>query len=524
MHKPNCYVWLAVVGTTVALWLPSRAARGAAAPAPQTAHPSAPGFGFETVGRAAEQLAARPYAAPKSSLPKAIASLSYDEYRDIRFKPEAALWRKEKTRFQVQFFHLGFFFTTPVEVNVVVSGHVAPVRYDAAMFDFGKNAIDPTTLNGSGFAGLRVHYPMNTKSYADELLVFLGASYFRVLGRAAVYGASARGLAIDTAEPTGEEFPAFRTFWLEQPARDARQLTIYALLDSRSMTGAYRFVVHPGSTTTVDVTASLFAREQVHRLGVAPITSMFLFGKNSQSCRDDFRPEVHDSDGLVISTGAGEQLFRPLDNPARLTLMSFEAPSLKGFGLVQRDRAFSSYEDLEAHYERRPDVFIEPVGDWGAGTVVLLELPSPEEIHDNVTAFWAPAAQLAAGATLTLAYRISWGVAVAQVSRAGRTLATRIGAGSAPGLRRFVLDFAAGRTSEPGAGIEPVVSTSRGRIVNAVAQRNDVTGDWRVAFELALEGDEPAELRCFVRSGKSALTETWSYLWTPRPTHPALWP
>jgi glucans biosynthesis protein len=499
----------------------------AAPDAPRTpAHPattaSKHAFGFEDVKQAAERLEHGTYAAPNSTLPEAIAHLSYDQYRDIRFKAQSALWRKDDSPFEVQFFHLGSYFTTPVEVNVVRDDGVVPVRYRASMFDFGRNQVDAETLGAAGFAGLRVHYPLNTDNYKDELLTFLGASYFRVLGRSAVYGASARGLAIDTAMAGGEEFPQFRTFWLVQPVHGDRQLTLYALLDSRSITGAYRFIVHPGDTTTVDVTATLFAREQVQTLGIAPLTSMYLCGGNTGGCSDDYRSEVHDSDGLALWLGNGEELYRPLDDPERLSLASFDAPSLKGFGLAQRNRDFATYEDLESHFERRPDVFVEPVGDWGGGHVSLLELPTPKEIHDNITAFFTPNAPLAKGGSLTVAYRMYWGVAVPELHRPGRTLSTHSGAGSARGFRRFVVDFAGGRDARAGAHVEPVVTASRGKIVNSFAERNDVTHGWRVSFEVVPEGGESVELRCFARAGLDTLTETWSYLWNSRTERTAL--
>lgn len=475
-----------------------------------------PTFGFDTVRRQAEELARHDYVPPRTDLPKELSGLSYDQFRDIRFKPPLALWRDAGERFQVQLFQRGGDFAAPVAINLVEDGREIPVRFQATLFDFGKNDIDTSRLGEVGFAGFRIHYPLNTAAYEDELVSFLGASYFRALGRAAVYGASARGLAVDLAQPNGEEFPRFTTFWLEKPARGARALTVYALLDSRSLAGAYRFVIHPGRTTVMEVTATIFARQDVQHLGLAPITSMYFCGPGARRCEDDYRPEVHDSDALVVWLESGERLFRPLENPARLSLSSFQASSVRGFGLVQRTRQFTSYQDLEAHYERRPDVLVEPIGDWGDGNLSLLELPSPEEIHDNVTVTWTPAQPLRAGAAMDFAYRLSWGVAIPALEQPGRVLATHVGAGSAKGLRRFVVDFAGGRAGPKGAALEPMVTASHGRLVNLVAQRNEESGGLRVSFELSPDGDEPVELRCFVRQGDAALTETWSDLWSPR--------
>lgn len=500
-----------LIATVVAVPTAARA-RVSARPA-QSATPA---FDLDTVRRQAEELARHDYVPPPTDLPKALSGLTYDQYRDIRFRPPSALWRDEGSRFQVQLFQRGGSLSTPVTVNIVQGGKVTPVHYDASLFDFGKNAIEPAELGDVGFAGFRVHYPLNTPRYADELVSFLGASYFRALGQGAVYGASARGLAVDMAQPGGEEFPRFTTFWIEKPTRFARALTVYALLDSRSLTGAYRFVIHPGRTTTMEVSATLFAREDTAHLGLAPITSMYMCGSGARRCHDDYRSEVHDSDGLVVWLESGEHLFRPLANPARLSLTSFQAPSVRAFGLVQRNRQFVTYQDLEAHYERRPDVLVEPVGDWGDGSLSLLELPTPEEIHDNVTVTWTPAQPLRAGSSLALAYRLSWGVAIPALEQPGRVLTTHVGAGSSQGQRRFVVDFAGGRTGPTGAALEPVVTASRGHLVNLVAQRNDETGGVRVSFELSPDGDEPVELRCFVRQGDATLTETWSESWSPR--------
>src|SRR5205085_6387853 len=158
------------------------------------------------------------------------------------------------------------------------------------------------------------------------------------------------------------------------------QVTVYALLESQRATGAYRFDIVPGAETVVRVQARLYLRAaatQVATLGIAPLTSMFFSGEN-QPRRGDFRPEVHDSDGLQVATGDGEWLWRPLQNPARMTVTSFAVRELRGFGLMQRDRTFSSYEDTEARYERRPSAWVRPLSDWGPGRVELVQLPTPD--------------------------------------------------------------------------------------------------------------------------------------------------
>ncbi|MBC7794264.1 MAG: glucan biosynthesis protein, partial [Clostridia bacterium] len=397
----------------------------------------------------------------------------------------------------------------------VSGGKTTTVSFDTKMFDYGHNT--PGSLPSDlGFAGFRVHYRLNTPEYFDELVVFLGASYFRALGKSQLYGLSARGLAIDTALPSGEEFPIFKEFWIEKPSPNATQLTVFALLDSRSYVGAYKFVIRPGNATSMEVSATLFSRREVEKLGIAPLTSMYLYGENDRQGFDDFRPEVHDSDGLFVWTGNGEQLWRPLGNPQRLRVSAFQATDPRGFGLLQRDRAFTSYEDLESRYERRPSVWIEPLSKWGKGSVQLVEIPVNEEYHDNIVAFWTPENKVKSGGSVQLNYRLWWGDGPPNWQAGAQTVATRISAGTEAGMRKFVLDFSniGGKPSDV-ATAEPVVTVSSGQVIRPIAQRNDVTGGWRAFFEFKPANDDPVEMRAYLRNGQTSLTETWSYLWSP---------
>jgi glucans biosynthesis protein len=356
---------------------------------------------------------------------------------------------------------------------------------------------------------------LNRPDYLDEVVVFLGASYFRSLGRGQVYGISARGLGVNTAESGGEEFPAFRKFWVEQPAPGAKELVIHALLDSPSVSGAYRFAIHPGTNTQIEVHATLFPRQAISRLGIAPLTSMYFFGENDRGPPEDFRTEVHDSDGLLIWNGTGERLWRPVSNPDRLQVSSFQGTHLKGFGLLQRDQAFTSYEDLEARYDKRPSVWVEPLSGFEEGSVTLVEIPSKEEIHDNVVAFWVPQAPVTQGQELHFAYRLHWGSQPVPLTRISEVQATRVTVAGQPGVRRFVLDFSH-LAKPPTAGtVEPVITVSSGRILRTSTQPHPVSGGWRVFFDYESAGDDPVEMRCFLKQGQEALSETWSYLWKP---------
>ena len=475
-------------------------------------------FGFDDVDRMAKELAARPQPRTTFVLPKALKDLSYDQTRDIRFNPDHALWRADKLPFEIQFFHLGGYFDQPVRVHEIVGDAVREIAFDPARFSYGANKLDRAQLQKLGFAGFRIHYPLNTPRYKDELAVFLGASYFRVLGKGQRYGASARGLAIDTAERGGEEFPRFEQFWIEKPARGARQLVLYALLDSRRVTGAYRFVLKPGEETVTEVQSRLYFREAVGKIGIAPLTSMYLYGENQPGGSDGFRPEVHDSDGLSVAAGNGEWIWRPLLNPRRLLTTSFAVPVARGFGLMQRDRAFASYEDLEARYDLRPSLWVEPTSTWGPGRVELVQIPTPDETHDNIVAYWVPAEAPKAGSSLKYSYRL-----LAQGSTGRRpptawTAQSRRGRGyqSLPDdVVKFNVDFEGPGLAQlpPGADVEADLSLTNGVRQSLVVHPNEVRGGWRMVVQARrTDKDKPMELRAYLRRGKEALSETWSYI------------
>lgn len=497
-----------------------------------SAHAESVPFSRAAVVDRARQMATEAYVSPRVTLPDWLAGLNYDQHRDIRFRPDQSVWGKEGLPFRLQFFHLGFLFSEPVQISLVKGGRAERVKYTPKLFDYGKNTPNFEGLENLGFAGFRVHAPMNRPDYFDEALVFLGASYFRSLGKDEIYGLSARGLAIDTATMKGEEFPVFKEFWIVEPEKKSDALVIHALLDSPSVVGAYRFVLKPGVATTIDVTATLFMRKDVGVLGLAPLTSMYLHGENDRLGVDDFRPEVHDNDGLLVWNGSGEKLWRPLMNPRVLGVSSFQVKNLKGFGLLQRDRAFTSYEDLEAHYGRRPSLWIEPTTDWPSGVVRLVEIPTELEIHDNIVSFFVPDGEVKQGQEMTFGYRMSWGDDVPKQEVVAAALATRMGNSETPGRRRVVIDFgpepkAAAAAKTPARKgkkapppvlaslpVEPIIWTASGQVFNAVVQPNPATGGWRASFEFAPGKAEAVEMRVFLRRGGEAISETWSQLWT----------
>jgi glucans biosynthesis protein len=513
----HSHQWLLLTLTIVAAVVQHSSA---APPGPRPAAPApVVSFGFDNVQRLAQQRAEQPYREPGDKLPEPLAKLGYDEYRDIRFRPESALWRNQAL-FEVEFFHRGSNYDKRINVYEVTDQGVTPVRYDPSQFDFGKNGALAKVLTPElGFAGLRVHFPLQTADYKDELIAFLGASYFRLLGRGQNYGASARGLAVNVASTNGEEFPYFSDFWLVRPTADQRSLTLYALLDSPSLAGAYRFEIRPGANSDVEVTATLYARKDIEKLGVAPLTSMFLYGEEHRRQFDDYRPEVHDSDGLLMNTGGGEWLWRPLVNPKGLRISSFSDEHPRGFGLAQRDRDFAHYQDEESRFQRRPSYWIAPLGEWGKGNIELVEIPTDEEIHDNIVSYWVPAAHLQPHKPVSFAYLLSAYAYSPRWPPGARVVATRTGAihGRSDNSRRVLIDFAGGDLDTLGA-TQPVkaeLSAHNADIDNVSVQRLAENGIWRVAFRLAPKGAQNADLRCYLTLYGEALTETWTYLWTP---------
>ncbi len=484
---------------------------------------SAFAFSFADVAQRAKQLAAAPYvSAPTANFPKELQALSHDQYLDIRFNPDKAWWRGAHLPFELMFFHQGTHFNQPVRINEVVGGKIREIKFSPDFFDYNAVKLDPQKLHGLGFAGFRAHYAINTPKFKDEVVVFLGASYFRALGKGQWYGLSARGLAIDTALISGEEFPRFVEFWIVQPDARAKELTIYALLDSKRAAGAYRFIVRPGVETVVDVKLELHLRENVSKLGIAPLTSMFLFAENQRATGDDYRPEVHDSDGLSIQSGTGEWIWRPLTNPKRLLVTSFAVTNPLGFGLMQRDRDFDRYEDIADHYERRPSAWVEPKGKWGAGHVELVQIPTPDETNDNIVAYWVPDAGPVPRKPYDLEYRILWQKETETRPPLSWVTQTRRGRGyvrNPDNSIGFAIDFDGPslRKLPSDAKLEAVVDAdANGEIVERTLQRNDATGTWRIALRVKrVDPAKPVEMRAFLKGGANNVSETWSYILPP---------
>ena len=488
--------------------MPCSHARGDEPPADK---PAGYPFSFETLLAEAKRRAASPYAPQRSTLPAGLDKLSPEQYRSIHFNPDAGIWRDEPVPFRLELLRAGYNLQSAVIVSTVQDGMAQDLAANPSMFEMGP-ALPRLGKVSLPLSGFRLRSQINAKKVWDEFLVFQGASYYRAVAQHLVYGLSARGLALNTAEPAGEEFPVFTHFWIERPAPRATAIVIYALLESASTTGAYRFAVQPGVETVTDVELTLFPRAEMRVVGIAPLTSMFLFDETNRGHLDDYRPEVHDSDGLQITSSTGEHIFRQLANPIKLQVSTFTTHPPQGFGLVQRSREQRDFEDLEDLYERRPSAWVEPKGDWGAGAVELVEIPSGRESNDNIVAFWRPTQPLTPGHPVQFAYRVTWLAEPALPKGLGMVVATRAGA-SLDGKRRvFVLDFIG--AGEKVDGLRLDLGSSAGKVSNAALVSNRAMHGLRASFEIDPNNAELIELRLRILRGDQPVSETWLYRWT----------
>ena len=477
-------------------------------------------FSFAILTASAQKNAAQPYKAPAAQTADLIHGIDFDAVQKIKFRSDHALWTSQT--YPAAFFHLSRYAHEPVTLHTVDNGQAREILYGPDYFDYGGSGLDPKPLANLGFAGFRI---LESAGKPGDWLAFQGASYFRSSGQDSQYGISARGIAIDTAGPGAEEFPRFSEFWLEEKGP---VVTVYALLDGPSITGAYKFdaMKNPDSAVVMNVHCDLYCRAAIARLGVAPLTSMYWYGENERRKAADWRPEIHDSDGLALWTGKGERIWRPLINPPHVQTNAFMDTGPKGFGLMQRDRDFADYQDDGAYYNKRPGLWVEPKGDWGAGAVELVEIPTENEIQDNIVAYWRPAQKIDKGARLSFDYRLYWQDSEpAYPKDIARVVATRLGRGGIPGqspwprdTQKFVVDFSGGALAGMAQryDLTAAVTAPRGKIENPYVLKVVGTDRWRAAFDLKLDGNQPVDLRMFLRLGDKTLSETWLYQYFPQ--------
>lgn len=504
-------------GAALAVAAPARRAEAV----PLNYGPARP-FAFSQLVKRAEEMAKKAYQPPYRPAPQIVEKIDYDAHGKIRFKVDYALGVDPPGVYPVTFFHLGRFFAKSVKMHAVEGDRAREIQYSPDYFDMPADSPARGLPPDAGFAGFQFKEAKSRPDWkTQDWVAFLGASYFRSIGALNQYGISARGIAVDVAGQQAEEFPDFTEFYIQQPKVEGEPMMVYALLDGPSITGAYKFAMRRTDGCVMDVEKSLFIRKDIFRLGIAPLTSMFWYGEYNRPFEIDWRPEVHDSDGLALITGGGERVWRPLNNPKQVKVNAFADENPKGFGLAQRDRSNENYLD-GVNYERRPTLWIEPQGNWGAGSVQLVEIPTNDEIHDNIVAMWVPREPVKAGQSFEFKYRLHW---VADEPYLPKDLATftafRLGRGGQAGrdrptgVTKFVLEYAGDVIEKlpKEARMEPVITVSRGTVGYVFLEPVPWTKRWRVHFDVThgVQDFSPIDMRVYVKAGDRAVTETWLY-------------
>ncbi|QBY02721.1 glucan biosynthesis protein G [Rhodophyticola sp. CCM32] len=472
-------------------------------------------FSTDWLWAEAEALATRPYQ-PMPEVPAPWRDLTYDQYRMIWFNSQRGIWTDTDRPLHLDLFAAGLYFPRAVEVNLVENGIAQTLGFDIGLFDRTDQFPDLPVDETMGYSGLRLRAELNTAGIFEEFMVFQGASYFRAIANGQTYGLSARGLALGTGDAEGEEFPDFTHFWVEAPEPGDDTHVIHALLDGPSTTGAYSFTIRAGRPTSVQVHATLFPRRDLEHVGLAPLTSMFLFDETNHIRFDDFRPAVHDSEGLLIWNGAGERLWRPLANPRNLQISYFIDDGPRGFGLMQRSREVEGFADFEARYENRPSLWIMPHGDWGQGSIELVEIPADREIYDNIVAFWRPREVIPAGEGFDFSYDMEWGTQPRNLPDVAVVTNTRIGGAFDQTRQVVAIDFEdhPALRGEDFSDIVIHLSASALTLSEGVLERNPGTGGLRLAFSFDPAEAEASELRAQLRREGRQISEVWLYRWT----------
>lgn len=500
-------------------------------------HPDNVRVDLAYVAKLAAKRATKPFHSPKGDLPQFLRELTYDGYREIEFRHERALWYDEKLPFRVEFFHPGYLYQEPVHMNEFSQTYTQPIRFVQDFFDYRALRLPQQIPANTGYAGFRILYPLNTPAKWDELGVFLGASYYRLLGQGQSYGISARGLALDCGDTDRpEEFPLWTDWWLAKPTRGETSIRLFAILDSVSCVGAYEFFITPGRTTIAEIQAVVFFREQnlvqavdpkrkpLDTIGMAPLTSMFWFGENSERKFDDYRPEVHDSDGLLMHLDGDEMLWRPLDNPPAMRHQKFAAKHLQGFGILQRDRNFADYQDLFNSYQTTPSVWIQPMMDqnssnWDNGELHLVELSTGYEGLDNIVAFWNPANKPPPNQPFSFGYTQYWTRETDIALSTNEVVSTRVGLDQANSKwHDFVIDYDLPQISSDDEAPKAYASCStNATVADLQVFRNHAAKTWRAVLKIEPKAGnkDPVDLRCTLHAGQKPVSETWTYLWTP---------
>ncbi|CCG87814.1 Glucans biosynthesis protein D [Erwinia piriflorinigrans CFBP 5888] len=482
-------------------------------------------------------MAGKPWGGMPAPLPETLARLTPQAYNEIQYDANHSLWNGiDNRQLDVQFFHVGMGFKRRIRMFSVdgESREAREIHFRPQLFNYNDAKVDTKQLEGKtdlGFAGFRAF--KKPELAKRDIVSFLGASYFRAVDDTFQYGLSARGVSIDTFSNGKEEFPDFTAFWFETPKADESTFVVYTLLDGPSCTGAFKFTIHCEEKRVVmEVENHIYARKDIQQLGIAPMTTMFSCGTVERRMCDTIHPQIHDSDRLAMWTGKGEWICRPLNNPQRLTYNAYQDENPRGFGMLQLNHDFDSYQDVIGWYNKRPSLWVEPVGQWGKGAINLMEIPTTGETLDNIVCCWQPAQAIKAGSEHSFSYKLYWSGLPPVRSGLARVNATRSGMGGfpegwAPGenypavwSRRFAVDFVgADLKAAASKGIEPVINVSSGTIKQVEILYVEPIDGYRILFDWYPDSDaiHPVDMRLFLRTKDETLSETWLYQYFPPP-------
>lgn len=487
-------------------------------------------FTFETLVSMARNSARCEYKERVTPLPKSLQNLDYSQYNLMRYNIDSDLWANDDLPFRVSFFPLGTtLYSLPVEIYEIDNETlISKVPFSPKFFQYEDQVkfIKDQMPEDAGYAGFKLRYKPKGSSYPDEFAAFLGNSYFRIICDGSSYGLSNRGLAINTGvENVPEEFPAFEKFYLVKPSKGDESIIIYAFLNGRSVTGAYSFKITPGTEASVDVKSVLFLRNKVNLLCLAPITSMFWFTLGEPDNFYDYRPSVHNSEGLVLSDGKND-IYEPLTNYPFHKMINddISCDSLRYFGLVQRDREYNRYMDPGVKYHLNPNCLIVPQNNWREGSLRLFVLPTLTEWMDNINLFWIPKTLPEPMEPINFDYKILY-----SLKEPKNTLSfvkyTNLGQDLINCKNTiFALSFAdKDAIIEKSKDIKIDLQVPSDVIIASPPSIEKIifNDTWRVLFTLTIHKklayeDKPFIIKCTLKDNGKSISEEWYFLWYPQ--------
>ena len=492
--------------------LSAQSASAKTGPAPQ---PEA--FSAAKVVEMARALAAEPHKPPGSAPLDPLGSASPEEIATIRYRTGDLIWAGAGLAFAIEPVHRSRNFPGEVELYTVEGTTASRVVYDPARCDFGTLKPPPASAH-LGFTGFRILRRRDDGQLLPAASL-VNASILAGIAPNQAWGAISRPLSVHLPDQIGEEPSQMRAVWIEQPRSVATELVMHALVDTPSLAGAIRFTLRADDATVIDTECTLFTRKQVDHLALAPVQATYLAGPIDWPPTPDMRPAVYEAAGVQMQTGNGEWIWRPVSNRSRLQISGFVDRDPQGYGLMQRDRGFGAFLDDENDWQRRPSVWIEPIGKWGAGEVTLLEIPAASQNNKNIACYWRPRPGLAAGAEVNYAYRQFWSWQAPSRPDGAIVTASRIGripGDTSEGKTRFLVQFEGGQLGDPAkaAAIVPTIWSSAGKVAAIRVYRAPRQNSMRVVFDLDAGGQPLVELRVWLKHDNAPMSEAWLYRWT----------